>query len=704
MPTLACACRSIKAYSGRASKLRVFDLAMSFDSIKCIVNGLNNYVCRFHKLGNSTHDRSEHEAANKVQKSVFGELQRTWQAAAQLQAADDHGAFGQGSSLPDKHRKELLGFAAIGEKRAGAHIDFYVIQPPLGRRPDKNKLTSLHTFALKAARPGKRQHSLLVGLQKRYNTTVERVRCMLVQPMSVWNSPQAISKPDGSFPSRAKSEARAELLQGLSHTGDFTNKTNQRGALNTEALDTARPLDLVRLGPTFLPAWCAAQPNATTAAKFATVVDGLSIVHKPPVSHAKTFKGWYEHMASTGISGHLKNGSSTVVFIIDRPDDLPPPREVLHAKRADASKRPSKQPPTTINMDGQLPNQQELSNWLTHRTFKQALVQNFTQYLTSGQAKYRSIMRPGQTVVVDSSATGPQPWAAMCNTAGDVAELPANHTLRTAHTQGEADLSAWHFAHRVSEEVVVFEAADTDWFFYGLALLEASPTLQGKQLLVHHVAGSQTPVHHYEHLNVILQQLREKVQDMDINMQHPAAQLLFVYLLSGTDYIPASKFVTFMAWWVHLLQHYSFIVDPLTVQPDPVDDQLLPLHEAEPIVALSTNQTGQVELTINEDSAARLISSWYYLSAERKGPLCTNASAWPMQDVYREVVASETPDCAIQDALETLYSKKPVLQQGSILTWLDLVHHHSFTKEKGGKTPLSPLPLLCCSRSGAVHT
>ena len=205
---------------------------------------------------------------------------------------------------------------------------------------------------------------------------------MLSYPPSYHNTPQAISNPDGSFPNKSKSDARKELLQCLTHTGNFTNKSKERGALDQDALDKSQPLGLVRMGPTAFNGWCTAYAQSGDAASgYASIVDGLSIIHKPPIPQAKTFGAWFKHMAASGISTHLRNGSNTVVFLIDRSKDLPPPRSVLHAKRASATIDAAQPPPAVVNMDTKLPTRPELAHWLTVPTFKAALIKSLTEYL-----------------------------------------------------------------------------------------------------------------------------------------------------------------------------------------------------------------------------------------------------------------------------------------------------------------------------------
>jgi len=136
-----------------------------------------------------------------------------------------------------------------------------------------------------------------------------------------------------------------------------------------------------------------------------------------------------------------------------------------------------------VDAKAKLPNKKTLEAWLSIPTYKEALIKSFTGYLTGANVALGThhadfSLRLGQTVVVDTAAVD-QPWAiAGSNTTEGFVTLPADHTLRQSHTHGEADLSAWHFATRVQEPVVVLEAADTDWFFYGLALLEASALLR----------------------------------------------------------------------------------------------------------------------------------------------------------------------------------------------------------------------------------
>jgi hypothetical protein len=49
----------------------------------------------------------------------------------------------------------------------------------------------------------------------------------------------------------------------------------------------------------------------------------------------------------------------------------------------------------------------------------------------------------------------------------------------------------------------------------------------------------------YTDVSTVYEELQAKVQEAAPSMTQPAAQLLFTYLLSGSDYIPATYYVPF---------------------------------------------------------------------------------------------------------------------------------------------------------------
>lgn len=266
--------------------------------------------------------------------------------------------------------------------------------------------------------------------------------------------------------------------------------------------------------------------------------------------------------------------------------------------------------------------------------------------------------------------------------------------LLASHTHGEADIASYNFAMHLAECTIVLEAGDTDWFFYGLALLEASPTLKAKTMLVHHRSGRSTAsVHEFYHLNAIYEMTCLKLQKMGVNMQQPAAQLLFTYLLSGTDYIPGFKHVIFMNWGQLLLQEHSFITQQ-TVQQEPQPQQQQdPAHEAaqeadsSPIVQLQVDGGHATSVQFSQDSATRLISARYYASANSKGELCS----WPMAQVYEELTTRSAPDRHVTDTLEQWYRTGSLPSwPASMSVWLEVVHRFSFIREGNDDRTIPP--------------
>lgn len=659
------------------------DLAGSYLTIQHAVGGLRDYICHFNKPKKSSHNRSEHKTANKVHAVVFTGLHSAWGAEATLKSVGKLGDFGGGDALTDKQKDELLSFEAIGRERLSDYIENHVVYPPRGR-PVKTTHSSIHTFAAKAERASTRQTSKAQQLSKTNKALMLRLHKTATSPESVYPTPQAISNHDGTFPNKTKSDARKELLDCLSHTGDFTNKKSGRGELNKAAHDLAQPLNLTRLGPKHMQEWCATLNPA--ANQFATVVDGLGIIHKPPSPGACTYLDWFQRMVRSGITAHLENGSSTVVLLLDRPADLPPPRAILHAKRATGL--PPCDAPDNVELTDPLPkNKTNLAKWLASPTFKQALIKTFTEYITGSNPAAEhadfNCLKEGQTVVVDSAAIQ-QPWG-VTRTGADLQALCNDHALRQAHTHGEADLSAWHFAQRLEEPVVIMEAADTDWFFYGLAWLEASPSTRKKEVLIHRMQGK---THEYDHLNIVLQQLCEKADTQCQQLKQPAAQLLFVYLMSGSDYIPGFKHVSFMSWWELLLTRYAFVTTTPATAGTAQQGQTA--HHLPIVVVDRTNASTPV--VFNVDSAARLISAHYFSTADKQARLVRHTTAWPLAAIYQDITTSRNRAAAIMDAISDLYPDKKAIPSapGDINTWLDVVHRHSFSKMKADDRTMPP--------------
>jgi hypothetical protein len=688
--------KGIKTMCGRASTFRVQALAAAHGWFHQAVGMLRSYAFKHDAPKSSKHDRSEHAAANGLAR-LFAHLHSAWATAEPLQAASSGGQFGRGAALADRQREELLhptrGFQAVGQQRLHAFIRQWVIKPPLDR-PVKPSIAALHTFAPKT-RAGRRPQNKQKQLQKDKQVLMRRLHQISKQPVSVFRTPQALSNPDGSPFVRQKSAARGELLYNITRPGPFTAQPQAYRTGQVEALlNAAQPLLLAQLQDAGFSQWlgsCNSSNGGSSSSSrtaYAVVVDGLGLLHKPPSPNCTTFGAWYKSMLQSGIYTHLQHGATTVVFIIDNPDDLPPPRQVLHARRAEAAAGAGShvQPPDAAGVQPhmQLLGRKQLQAWLSDPAFKAAVVQAFT---TLAQA---ALVRCGpqqlqeqQCVLLDTPATA-TPWGIRGAAAGaQPRRLADNDPLQQPHHKGETDLSAWWFAARVPEAAVLLQAADTDWLFYGLALYEACPGLQSKQLVIHHQAGNALAVvHEYEHLNEVHRLLLDKLAQHHPHsaVQQPAAQLLFTYLMSGSDYIPGFKFVPFIAWFVLLLTEYAFVTDSKvslqpTAQAPPADHAQQQQQQQQHMVSINANSN---TVSTSPDSAARLVSAHYYNSADKQGRLF----AEPLADVYADLQRSNPLPCniaAVQDLLAGTDASIPGWP-ATLAIWLDLVARFSWTR------------------------
>ena len=202
----------------------------------------------------------------------------------------------------------------------------------------------------------------------------------------------------------------------------------------------------------------------------------------------------------------------------------------------------------------------------------------------------------------------------------------------------------------------VMEAADTDWLMYGLALLEV-PSMANKHVLLHKSFKARQGsgyLHDYLNVNAVLTALHRFVQQQPERtsaMCQPAVQLLFIYIMSGTDYVPGFYNISLLQWIKLYLEYYRLFV---AVPNARIGQKEPPPTPDEPLVSYTEGEGGELAVTISLDAAERFISAMYYTKADKKRKLLARTPL-SIADVFRELRAANRQANVEQALAEQLY-------------------------------------------------
>ncbi len=125
------------------------------------------------------------------------------------------------------------------------------------------------------------------------------------------------------------------------------------------------------------------------------IVDFLYYLHMPPPDHLRTYAHYCTYLWNRAVSAQR---SCTVYVVIDNPDFLPPPRELVHKARASKHKGTTPVLPH-ISEENAMPGSRDFTALLTSADFKACLIRYISQKFVK-----KARASPNLTLVLDSPA------------------------------------------------------------------------------------------------------------------------------------------------------------------------------------------------------------------------------------------------------------------------------------------------------------
>ena len=213
------------------------------------------------------------------------------------------------------------------------------------------------------------------------------------------------------------------------------------------------------------------------------IIDMLYYIYMPPPPNVTTYNEFFTHLWNQRVGKFVfQHGAAHVIIVLDKPDFLPPPRSIVHTKRARSAQDTKVDP--TVAPDEHIPHSRTYSSLLSaSQTFKSNLLEFITTQIINKAATVS--LRFNFSLIMDSPS------------------LPVVQTIQNGNTHdspsnehGEADYAVWHHCIHTSSNNVLIVSLDTDTWVYGLGLCELKEnecTYRGE---IQTVTSTSMKVHH----------------------------------------------------------------------------------------------------------------------------------------------------------------------------------------------------------------
>ena len=342
-----------------------------------------------------------------------------------LDAVELHNVFAHcPNSLDKPTRSDLLDIRNAGRRRLVSYVRQYALCPPT-EVPGKRSKQRLRTFTTRTSIS--REKAKVQKATRLLENAYAHVICSGVALAQTCPLPLAIATGKGEIRQRPKSSIRLAFVR-----------------------------DPV-LAPIFATTCSFLTANQT---EFDFVIDFLQVLHQPPPCQGVSLLEFCQYMWRQIVvkMGFLR-GAGRVTNVIDKPEFLPSPRQLLHSVRQKKVGVESKSFYQFPSPSEKMPLGKEYACALATPDFKAGLTEFAAE--TFMQLAMEEL-HVGQSVLIDSPSFE-QPL--LLSPVGRCEKLPKNQ-------KGEGDQGVWYHTCKSPFSAVIVFAHDTDIWMGGLALDE----------------------------------------------------------------------------------------------------------------------------------------------------------------------------------------------------------------------------------------
>lgn len=380
-------------------------------------------------------------------------------------------------ALATANREDLLQIQSKGSERMFSYIRQYALEPPTEIQ-QKRRRQKLKTFST----PNKTTKKLDSKL-KQATMLLSKAYQSLLNPSSghkqTFPLPLALCTPDGQMRKCNKSDFKDVIFKL------FKNTPHQ-------VMTTQCPL---------------------ISNEHELIVDFLFLLHQPPPPDINTFSSYAQYLWDKIIwKLGVQRGANINRVVVDKPQYLPKPRELLHQFRS------GKMNSHECNKcdEGEIPHANNFQQMLANAQLKKQLINYLMQ-------KFRNITsRKNMAVQVILDYEGISTPCSVYN--GNVVDLPM-----LANKNGEADYNVWFHCMTSSSRNIVILGSDTDIWVYGMIFMEGG-WFPNKNVYIERSIHTE-----YVSLNTLCTAASCHPQLKRIH--NPLSSLAVIYILTGGDYI-----------------------------------------------------------------------------------------------------------------------------------------------------------------------
>ena len=489
--------RKLKQITTRPSHFRMVNLADFMAYLDSVCTGLYAFIPKRRKQKDSDHQGLLTRAKSIVEKAcIFS--QKTDQLQLQNIFVNNP------PTLLAENIKDLLQIAEVGKSRMFSYIRQYVLVPPK-EICQKRIRQKLKTFASKKQTNTRLKTQLQQAtalLSSAYRSIVAGGKGQTT--VQTHPLPLAICKTDGTMRTGCKSDFKDVLMELFPDTSVFQTTYN-----------------------------C---PNND----FEIIVDFLFYLHQPPPPDILTYNSFADYMwKKVVLNLGVQRGAKFLRIIVDKPQYLPKPRQLLHASRSSKS-GVSDGNECEITSEGEIPHGKEFQQLLANKELKSKLV----TYLMNSFRQMAMQIDLSIALIFDY-ADIQQPVVIL-----NRRELPLP---MLSNKNGEADYNVWFHVRNSLTQTILITGSDTDIWVYGMALFETG-LLGEKQIVVERVINAE-----YVDINAIMEACR--LHPVLCKIPLPANTLAMIYMLTGGDYFSHFYKTSKLAFVRSFVNNFTHIVN-----------------------------------------------------------------------------------------------------------------------------------------------
>ena len=260
------------------------------------------------------------------------------------------------------------------------------------------------------------------------------------------------------------------------------------------------------------------------------IVDFLYMLHQPPPPHITTFSSYAKYLWDRiVIKLGTQRGANVIRIIVDKPQYLPKPRDLLHEKRTGKTGKLNVDE-CKISANEAIPQCSKYQQMLANEKLKK----EFISYLMKQFIKLGEDSNLSANIILDYEDIE-CPCAIYEGTKIQLEMLKNNN--------GEADYNVWYHCMSSTSSNIVILGSDTDIWVYGMSFIGCG-WLGNKTVYVERAIGSD-----YVCLNALSETVMNHPKLKKISF--PLLSLATVYMLTGGDYI-SSFFRTSKQTFLHI--------------------------------------------------------------------------------------------------------------------------------------------------------